>query len=128
MMLITGMLISGKMSVAMFHSANGVARTISSAITMNVYGRRSASWTMDIVGSGWLEESAYYVMVCFPRVKTAAAPCRRSKGRRRSGRLAADRLGRLLHFVELRPQPRQFHGADPLRVRVVELPLVRLAP
>src|SRR4029079_5996753 len=47
---ITGMLISGKMSVAMFSSANGVARTISIAITMNVYGRFSASWTIDIEG------------------------------------------------------------------------------
>src|SRR3982750_318010 len=45
---ITGMLISGKMSVAMFSSANGVARTISIAMTMNVYGRFSASWTIDI--------------------------------------------------------------------------------
>jgi hypothetical protein len=35
------------MSVAIFSSANGVASTISSAMTMNVYGRRSASWTMD---------------------------------------------------------------------------------
>src|SRR6516162_2850686 len=47
---ITGMLISGKMSVAMLSSANGVARTISIAITMNVYGRFSASWTIDIEG------------------------------------------------------------------------------
>ena len=44
------MLISGKMSVAMFSRANGVARTISIAITMNVYGRFSASWTIDIGG------------------------------------------------------------------------------
>jgi hypothetical protein len=36
MTLITGMLISGKMSVAMFLSANGVASTMSMAITMNV--------------------------------------------------------------------------------------------
>ena len=36
MMVITGMLISGKMSVAMLSNANGVARTISIAITMNV--------------------------------------------------------------------------------------------
>ena len=36
MMLITGMSISGKMSVAMFRSTNGVARRISIAITMNV--------------------------------------------------------------------------------------------
>jgi len=36
MMLITGMLISGKMSVAMRISARGVASTISKAITMNV--------------------------------------------------------------------------------------------
>ena len=49
MMLMTGMLISGKMSVAMFNSANGVARTISIAITMNVYGRFNASATMDTV-------------------------------------------------------------------------------
>jgi hypothetical protein len=33
---ITGMSISGKMSVAMLRSANGLARTISIAITMNV--------------------------------------------------------------------------------------------
>src|SRR6478609_3094248 len=45
---ITGMLISGKMSVAMLSSANGVASTISIAMTMNVYGRFSASWTIDI--------------------------------------------------------------------------------
>ena len=42
MMEITGMLISGKMSIAIFASTNGVASTISIAITMNVYGRRSA--------------------------------------------------------------------------------------
>src|ERR1051325_8278852 len=42
MMEITGMLISGKMSIAIFCSTNGVARTISIAITMKVYGRRSA--------------------------------------------------------------------------------------
>jgi hypothetical protein len=36
MMLMTGMLISGKMSVAMRDSASGVASTISIAITMNV--------------------------------------------------------------------------------------------
>ena len=48
MTLITGMLISGKMSVGMVRSANGVASTISIAITMNVYGRRSASATMDM--------------------------------------------------------------------------------
>ena len=47
MTLITGMLISGKMSVAMLSSANGVASTISIAITMNVYGRFSASSTID---------------------------------------------------------------------------------
>jgi hypothetical protein len=35
-MLITGMSISGKMSVAIRSSANGVASRISSAITMNV--------------------------------------------------------------------------------------------
>jgi hypothetical protein len=36
MMLTTGMLISGKMSVAMFNSTNGVANKINMAITMNV--------------------------------------------------------------------------------------------
>jgi hypothetical protein len=36
MMLTTGMLISGKMSVAMRSSANGAASTIRIAITMNV--------------------------------------------------------------------------------------------
>ena len=51
MMLTTGMLISGKMSVAMFSSANGVASTISIAITMKVTGRFSASWTMDMLDS-----------------------------------------------------------------------------
>src|SRR6478672_8543195 len=51
---ITGMLISGKMSVAMLSSANGVASTISIAMTMNVYGRFSASWTIDI----WVRERA----------------------------------------------------------------------
>ena len=44
------MSISGKMSVAMLRSANGVASTISIAITMNVYGRLSASWTIDMGG------------------------------------------------------------------------------
>src|SRR5512135_853752 len=48
MMLMTGMLISGKMSVAIDSSVNGVASTISIAITMKVYGRLSASRTMDI--------------------------------------------------------------------------------
>jgi hypothetical protein len=43
MMLMTGMLISGKMSVAILSSANGVASTISIAITMKVYGRFRAS-------------------------------------------------------------------------------------
>jgi hypothetical protein len=47
MTLTTGMLISGKMSVAMLESANGVASTISIAITMKVYGRLSASSTID---------------------------------------------------------------------------------
>ena len=51
MMLITGMSISGKMSVAMLRSTNGVASTISIAITMNVYGRRSASSTIDMGGA-----------------------------------------------------------------------------
>ena len=46
-MLITGMSISGKMSVGIFISANGVASRISIAITMNVYGRRSASSTTE---------------------------------------------------------------------------------
>jgi hypothetical protein len=36
MTLITGMLISGKMSVAMLRSTSGVASTISIAITMKV--------------------------------------------------------------------------------------------
>jgi hypothetical protein len=36
MMLITGMSISGKMSVAMLRRTNGVASTISIAMTMNV--------------------------------------------------------------------------------------------
>ena len=39
------MLISGKMSIAMLRRTNGVASTISIAMTMNVYGRRSASAT-----------------------------------------------------------------------------------
>src|SRR4051812_35493225 len=47
MTLITGMLISGKMSIAIFASTNGVASTMSIAITMNVYGRRSASPTTE---------------------------------------------------------------------------------
>ena len=51
MMLTTGMLISGKMSVAMLNNVNGVASTINIAITMKVYGRLSASWTMDIEGA-----------------------------------------------------------------------------
>jgi hypothetical protein len=41
------MSISGKMSVAMFFSASGVASRMSIAITMNVYGRRSASSTTE---------------------------------------------------------------------------------
>jgi hypothetical protein len=47
MTLTTGMLISGKMSVGIVRSANGVASRISIAITMNVYGRRSARPTID---------------------------------------------------------------------------------
>ena len=43
MMLTTGMLISGKMSVDILSSTSGVARRISSAMTKNVYGRRSAT-------------------------------------------------------------------------------------
>ncbi len=46
------MLISGKMSVAILRSANGVASTISIAITMKVYGRRNARWTMDMEEAG----------------------------------------------------------------------------
>src|ERR1043166_1391592 len=52
MMLMTGMLISGKMSVAILRSANGVASRISIAITMNVYGRRSASSTTEKAEAG----------------------------------------------------------------------------
>ena len=49
----TGMSISGKMSVAMLRRTNGVASRISSAITMNVYGRLSASPTTEKVeGAG----------------------------------------------------------------------------
>ena len=47
-MLMTGMLISGKMSVDIFSSTRGVASRISSAITKNVYGRRSATSTIHI--------------------------------------------------------------------------------
>src|SRR6185295_9986497 len=47
MTLITGMSISGKMSIAMRASTNGVASTIIIAMTMKVYGRRSASPTTD---------------------------------------------------------------------------------
>ena len=46
---ITGMRISGKISVAMLRNANGVASRISKAITRKVYGLRSASWTMDMM-------------------------------------------------------------------------------
>jgi hypothetical protein len=42
-MLMTGILISGKMSVDILSRTRGVARRISSAITKNVYGRRSAT-------------------------------------------------------------------------------------
>src|SRR5947209_17059924 len=48
MMLTTGILISGKMSVAMRISTSGVDRKISNAITINVYGRRKASLTIHI--------------------------------------------------------------------------------
>jgi hypothetical protein len=44
MMLTTGMLISGKMSVAMLRSTSGVASTISIAITMKVYGTQAGPW------------------------------------------------------------------------------------
>jgi len=54
MMLTTGILISGKMSVAMLRRANGVASRISSAITMNVYGRASASFTTENAVAGGL--------------------------------------------------------------------------
>jgi hypothetical protein len=47
MIVITGMSISGKMSTAMLRRAKGVASTISIAMTMNVYGLRSASSTQD---------------------------------------------------------------------------------
>jgi len=43
MMLMTGILISGKMSVAIRSNTKGVASTMSIAITMKVYGRRRAS-------------------------------------------------------------------------------------
>ena len=52
MMLITGMLISGKMSVAIFSSTKGVASTISIAMTMKVYGRRRAIETMGMAEKG----------------------------------------------------------------------------
>ena len=48
MMLTTGMLISGKTSTGVVSSTNGVASTISMAITMNVYGRLSATLTIHI--------------------------------------------------------------------------------
>jgi hypothetical protein len=64
-MLITGMLISGKMSVGIVRSANGVASRIRIAITMNVYGRVSASATIDVpelpwagAGSGFIARGA----------------------------------------------------------------------
>src|SRR6266852_1990410 len=47
-MLMTGILISGKMSVDIFSSTRGAARRMSSAITKNVYGLRSATSTIHI--------------------------------------------------------------------------------
>src|SRR3954464_15021634 len=64
-MLTTGMSISGKMSVAMRFSATGVASRISIAITMKVYGRRSASSTTEkppaagLGGDGVIPEFSY---------------------------------------------------------------------
>ena len=46
MMLMTGILMSGKMSVAILDSTSGVDRRINSAITMKVYGRFRAISTI----------------------------------------------------------------------------------
>ena len=44
----TGMLISGKMSVGVRINATGVSKMMTSAITTNVYGLRSANRTIHI--------------------------------------------------------------------------------
>ena len=46
MMLTTGILISGSTSTGVVNSTNGVASKIRMAITMNVYGRLSATLTI----------------------------------------------------------------------------------
>ena len=51
--LMTGMSISGKMSVGV-RDTTGVSRRIASAITMNVYGRDSATRTNHMAGSSIL--------------------------------------------------------------------------
>src|SRR5580704_7016583 len=48
MTLITGMLIAGKMSTGVRSSMTGLIRNNRSASTMNVYGRRNASFTIHI--------------------------------------------------------------------------------
>jgi hypothetical protein len=48
MMLTTGMLISGSTSTGVVSKTNGVASRIRIAITMNVYGRFSATLTIHI--------------------------------------------------------------------------------
>src|SRR4051812_22170264 len=84
-MLMTGMSISGKTSVGIFSSTNGVASTISSAITMNVYGRRRASWTIDMGGDSARGDRPWIIF-------TTGRPLRRSRpGPRMRGRPAAVR-------------------------------------
>ena len=49
--LTTGILMSGKMSTGVRTITSGISRMMTSAITTNVYGRRSASATIHINGS-----------------------------------------------------------------------------
>src|SRR3982750_334894 len=90
-MLMTGMSISGKMSVAIVRSANGVASTIRIAITMNVYGRRRAIWTIDMGkrgagADGWRGGRMIVSADGPPRDGFPAIGCRREAGADHSGR------------------------------------------
>src|SRR5665213_234762 len=95
MMLITGMLISGKMSIPMFSNAKGVARTMSIAITMKVYGRRSAISTIDmdaILSTGCPGFELMCVDIC-QRTRTKAVESAVYRARCRSPAFCARHAG-----------------------------------
>src|SRR5579863_2354002 len=60
-MLITGMLMLGKMSVGVRNSTNGVSSTITSANTINVYGRFRAKRTIHILVFEFLQPGKTWV-------------------------------------------------------------------